>query len=298
MVSNSAELRSFLLTICILDPESTTNSLSSCSLAEALGRTHFSASEKNVALSFAFELVFIFGQIPSLALGTSFVSFCLFVGPTLDFDSVRTSLMSRFDLYVSKRWSFLFPDTRVTLRGLRESNSLNCVQDFLDRVSPKLFRSLRSECIRVLWYTTQLWYAFRNSHSAFVFTYSFWEVAFLRPLIWLFTNLVMRKQTRVSWLTTRFLFCFSKKAHWDGCHYSQGVCVQVPCKQHLHGCRRMDPWLLLPRILIFLDTLLPRERAGSEGVAAVRSGFCTRCWISRRKLQRSPCEIWPLSFHW
>ena len=53
---NSAELRSFSLTICILTPESTTNSLSSSSLAEALGRTHFSAGEKNVALSFALSL--------------------------------------------------------------------------------------------------------------------------------------------------------------------------------------------------------------------------------------------------
>ena len=59
MVSNSAESRSFSLTICILALESTTNSLSSGSLAEALGRTHFSASEKNVALSFALSL-FIF----------------------------------------------------------------------------------------------------------------------------------------------------------------------------------------------------------------------------------------------
>ena len=46
MVANSAELRSFLLTICILVPESTRNS----SLSEALWRAHFSAGEKNVAL--------------------------------------------------------------------------------------------------------------------------------------------------------------------------------------------------------------------------------------------------------
>ena len=39
-VSNSAELRSFLLTICILAPESTTNSLSSGSFVDATGRTH------------------------------------------------------------------------------------------------------------------------------------------------------------------------------------------------------------------------------------------------------------------
>ena len=41
--------------------------------------------------------------------------------------------MSRFDLHVSKRWRFPFPDTRVTWRGLSESNSLNCVQDFVSK---------------------------------------------------------------------------------------------------------------------------------------------------------------------
>ena len=124
-----------------------------------------------------------FGKIPCLALGTSLLSFSLFVGPILEFHSAGTSLMSRFDLYFSKRWSFLVPDTRVTWRRLCESNSLNCVQNFVHQVSPKLFCSLRSECIRVLWYTTPLWYAIRNSHSAFVFTFSsFWAVVFL----WLF----------------------------------------------------------------------------------------------------------------
>ena len=37
----------------------------------------------------------------------------------------------------------------------------------------------------------------------------------------------------------------------------------------------MDPWLLLPQILLFLDTLLPREKDGLEGVAAVV--FCFFC---------------------
>ena len=35
----------------------------------------------------------------------------------------------------------------------------------------------------------------------------------------------------------------------------------------------MDPWFLLPRMLLFFDALLPRERAGSGRVAAVRSFF-------------------------
>ena len=45
MVSNSAELRSFLLTICKLPPESTTNSISSGSVVDAAGSTHSSAGE-------------------------------------------------------------------------------------------------------------------------------------------------------------------------------------------------------------------------------------------------------------
>ena len=126
-----------------------------------------------------FELVYIVGKIPSLALGTSLLSSSLFVGPILEFWSVVTSL-TRIDFCFSQRWSFLFPDTRLTLRELSESNFSNCVQDFLHRVSPKLFCSLRNECIRVLSYTTPLWYAFRDSHNAFVFTFSsFWEVAFV-----------------------------------------------------------------------------------------------------------------------
>ena len=77
-----------------------------------------------------FELVHMFGKIPSPALGTSLLSFSLFVGPNLEFKNAATLLMSRFDLYFSKRWSFLVPDTRVTWRGRSESNSLNCFGKF------------------------------------------------------------------------------------------------------------------------------------------------------------------------
>ena len=56
MVSNSAELRSFLLTICILAPESTTNYLSSGSFVDAAGSTHSSAEKWNAALSFSLSL--------------------------------------------------------------------------------------------------------------------------------------------------------------------------------------------------------------------------------------------------
>ena len=56
MVCNSAELRSRLLTICILAPESTAISLSSGSFVDAAGSAHSSVGEWNVALSFSLSL--------------------------------------------------------------------------------------------------------------------------------------------------------------------------------------------------------------------------------------------------
>ena len=83
---------------------------------------------------------------------------------------------------------------------------MNWFQDFLHRVAPRL-STLRNECIWIWWYTTQLWYTFHNSHSILVIVFSsFWDVALFRLFIWLFINLVMRKQTLVSSLTTRFNF--------------------------------------------------------------------------------------------
>ena len=44
-VSNLVELRSFVLTMCMLAPESTTNTLSSGSIVDAAGKTHSSEGE-------------------------------------------------------------------------------------------------------------------------------------------------------------------------------------------------------------------------------------------------------------
>ena len=73
------------------------------------------------------------------------------------------------------------------------------------------------------------------------------------------------------WLYSPFLFCGIDYS--GGCQYSQDVRVQVPVKKYLHGSRRMAPWILLPRIPLFFDTLRPRDREGSEGVAALGSCF-------------------------
>ena len=151
--------------------------------------------------SFVFfnELVNVFVQIPSLASGASLLSFSLFMGPVLKFHRVGTSLMRIFDLYFSKLWSVLFQDTCLTLRGLSESYSLIWFQDFLHRVSPGLFSSLRNQCFRVLRDATQMWYNFHKSHSILVaFSTCAGIVAFIWLFIWLFINLAMREQTLIS----------------------------------------------------------------------------------------------------
>ena len=109
MVSNSAELRSFLLTICILGPESTTNYLSSGSFVDAAGRTHSSAGKLNAACLFFFELVNVFGKSPRVHAGASLLSFSLFMGPVLKFRSIGTSLMRNFDIFFFQAMVLSFP---------------------------------------------------------------------------------------------------------------------------------------------------------------------------------------------
>ena len=60
MLSNSAELRTHLLTICILAIESIRNSLSSGSFCWRSRSTHSSADDQNVALSFSLRLYMFF----------------------------------------------------------------------------------------------------------------------------------------------------------------------------------------------------------------------------------------------
>ena len=112
MVSNSAELRSFLLTICMFAPESTTNSLFLRLFHWRSREYPFFRGKVECSFAFFFELENVLIKIPSLASGTSLLSFTLFMG-LVQFRSVGTSLMRNFDNYYSQRW-FLFPDTRLT----------------------------------------------------------------------------------------------------------------------------------------------------------------------------------------
>ena len=108
--------------------------------------------------------------------------------------------MKIFDLYFSKRWSFLFPGTCSTWRRLSEPYFSNQSQDFLHRVSPGLFASFRHQRIRVLREANQWWNNFHSSHSIFVVAFSSFVgiVAFLWLFVWL------REQTFIVDFATHF----------------------------------------------------------------------------------------------
>ena len=123
LLPKSAEFRSFLLNMCMLAPESSTNSLSSSFITDGAGRHHSLEGEKKVALSFSSELVHVFGKVPCLDLGTSLLSFNLLLRPILKFQSVGTTQKRNLDLNFSERRTFVFSDVCMTVRSFCESYS-------------------------------------------------------------------------------------------------------------------------------------------------------------------------------
>ena len=126
----------------------------------------------------------------------------------------------------------------------------------------------KTSCVRVLRDATQLWCNFHNSRSILVVAFSSCVgiVAFLWLFVRLFVNILMREQT-----------LRGKSNHGailrQPCRYClKGTCTRSPCECWLPpecqfcgtetGCKAGD-------ILLFLDTLRPRDNDGSEGVAAL-----------------------------
>ena len=133
-------------------------------------QTLFPPALSDCNLVFLFELVNISGKVPSLASGTSLLSFSLFRGPVLECHSVGTSLMKSFDK--------VFPTMVLSFPGY----SLDVARLFA-WVSPRL-STLRNQRIWILWYTTQLWYTFHHGHTIHVVIFSsYWDVA---PFAFLF----------------------------------------------------------------------------------------------------------------
>ena len=127
-VSNSAQLRSFRLNICIDAPASTKNSLSSGFITDAAGRHHTSVSEKKLPLSFALSFNTPFAILYASA-GASLLPFRLFLRPILNFWSVRTALVRTGALNHTKRWTFAFPNICVTLCVFWELHGVNWSQN-------------------------------------------------------------------------------------------------------------------------------------------------------------------------
>ena len=127
--------------------------------------------------------------------------------------------------FLPKRWSFLFPDTCLTWRGLSEPYFSKRSQHFLHRVSPGLCAYLRYQRIRVLRDATQLWYNCHNSHSILVVAFSFFVgiVAVLGLFAWLFINLMMREQTLITGFAPRFCIEKLTLGMWE--MYCKCTCV-------------------------------------------------------------------------
>ena len=147
-----------------------------------------------------------FGKIPRLASGTSLLSFSLFLRPVLKFYSVRTSLMRSFALNNSERRSFIFSGLCLTQRSSCESCSSNWSQDFC--VLP-----WNGWCLAIFIHApegtsdsggsrscnAQPDYIFHCCCCIFVTT-------LLRPSVWLFLNLPVRKWALCGEFTSRFWF--------------------------------------------------------------------------------------------
>ena len=217
-VSNSAELRLFLLTICILGPESTTNYLSSDFFVDAVGVFISSWENRMQPCIFLWACVFLARFHASFRGHRG----CLSVS-SLD----RSSNFIAWGL----RWwmTFIFPNYGPFFSRIPAWRSVVFVnralwtdsKTFLHLASQRL-PTLRNECIWILWYTTQLWYTFHHSLSFFVIAFSsFLEVAlFLSFFIWLFVNLAMRR--RLS----------------GGCQYSQCSGIKQNARERLQFTKK------------------------------------------------------------
>ena len=174
-----------------------------------------------------FELVYIVGKIPSLALSTPLLSSSLFVGPILEFCSVGTSLMSRFDLFFPSDGPFF---SRILgWRGvdLSEPYFSNWSQVCLHRVSRVLFRSLRIEWIRFSWYTTQLWYAFLQLPQHSCLHFLFFLGSGLSSAFYLVVHQPCNEETDTCLLTYNpFLLC--KIGTWANANLHKAFACKYP----------------------------------------------------------------------
>ena len=165
--------------------------------------------------------------------------------------------MRIFDLYFSKRWSFLFPDTCLTWRRLEWIVFIESVPrlfapgfpgtvfHFEKLMLPSLSRRNPSE----IQFSQQPHHSCRRIVALFLL------------FVWLFVNLMMREQTLIPGLTTRFIFfelTFGRMPILT--RRSRASTFQIVSARLSKNGTGVT--------FAFLDTLRPRDAVGSECVAA------------------------------
>ena len=170
----------------------------------------------------------------------------------------------------------------------------NQSQDSLHWVCPGMFSSLRNQCFRVLRDATQLWY---NFHTILVIAFSSFVriIAFLRIFVWLFINLVLREQTHISGFAARFMFCRIGTRADANIHMaiayrylSNSICTVVGEWHHGYFC--------LGYFSSSTHFVLVTKMA--QKVWRLSVSVLVHDHYSCRKLNWSPFEHWPFSFHW
>ena len=160
-----------------------------------------------------------------------------------------------------------------------------------------LFASLRIQSLRVLRDTTyfEIQMSQQPLHFCRRFPFFFGNGRSCSAFVRLFVSLMMREQTLIPCFTSQFVF--------ERINIREMPTLKaISCKNLSNSiCTVVEEWipgLLLPLILLFLDTLRPRVIDRSEECGGIWCRFCARSLLSCQKLHWSPFEHWPFSFHW
>ena len=279
-VSNSAEFRSFLLNMCMLAPESTTNVPSSRSIVDGAGKLHSLVGEK-VALSVSLSMK---NSLANLHASPRAHRSCLSASswdPSSNFKALGLRWRRTLTWNFPSDGPLFSSDVCMTLRSLCESYSSNWSQDScaLPWKSMKIPAALSPEICNPTVERPSLLPLHFCHHPASAFC---WVVP--HPSVREASTL---RRTYIPIQTYRINIREDANGHkviWSK-YLSSSLCTAVDLSS------QTDSGLWGSFVL---DALLPRvfEVGGSEGGSAFGVGFA-RSLLSCRKLHWSPFEQWP-----
>ena len=199
--------------------------------------------------------------------------------------------MLKFDLYFSKRWSLLLPDTCLTKHRLSEQYFSNRSQDFLHRVSPGLFFIFEKPTHPSLARRNRIVVQFSQQPPHFCRRFLFFlgRVAFGFCLV---VHQPHDAETNICHrLYSPFPFCKI------GTQADPNIHIAIACKYTSNDiCTVVEEWTHGYFCLGYFSSSTHVDLVGRMARMAWRQ--CARSLLSGRKLHWSPCEHWPFSFHW